>query len=235
MPSTHSCSTETSILQLLTSEQRNILESKSHQINLNSNDYLFERGDSADHIYLVNKGKVTLSRLMPNGEQKVFKVFMAGGVIAEMAVFMQPREYPMSAHIDQDTTLTAYSFESFKALFISNPALSLKVISFISNRVGELMNSLDMLTQVNANQRLVMHFADIYSKQKRRGNIFTLPNTKKVLASQLGITPETLSRLFKKLKFNGLISESGACITVPDFNGLCREVDLVPSIFQQSH
>ena len=58
---------------------------------------------------------------------------------------------------------------------------------------------------------------------------------KKVLASQLGITPETLSRLFKKLKFNGLIKETGACITVPDFNCLCKEVNLVPSIFQVNH
>jgi CRP/FNR family transcriptional regulator, dissimilatory nitrate respiration regulator len=235
MSSAQTCPTETSILQLLSPSQRNILEAQSHQINLNSHEYLFERGDIADHIYRVNKGKVTLSRLMPNGEQKVFKVFLSGGVIAEMAVFMQPREYPMSAHIDQETSLTAYSYASFKELFISNPELSLQVISFISNRVGQLMNSLDMLTQVNANQRLVMHFADIYSKQKRNGNRFTLPNTKKVLASQLGITPETLSRLFKKLKFNGLITESGACITVPDFNVLCREVDLVPSIFQQNH
>jgi CRP-like cAMP-binding protein len=80
-----------------------------------------------------------------------------------------------------------------------------------------------------------MHFADIYSKQKRSDNRFTLTNTKKVLASQLGITPETLSRLFKKLKFSSLISESAACITVPDFNVLCREVDLVPSIFQNHH
>lgn len=235
MPCTDYCLTESSILQLLSPSQRCILESQSHQIHLKSNDYLFERGDNADHIYQVNKGKVTLSRLMPNGEQKVFKVFMSGGVIAEMAVFMRPREYPMSAHIDQDTTLTAYKYENFKALFISSPELSLQVISFISNRVGQLMNSLDMLTQVNANQRLVMHFADIYSKQKRAGNRFTLPNTKKVLASQLCITPETLSRLFKKLKFNGLIMESGACITVPDFNSLCKEVDLVPSIFKQGH
>ncbi len=228
-------STPSSLLELLTKQQRTILDNESSQLQLSSGDCLFEQGDNADNIYLINRGKITLYRLMPNGEQKVFKVFMAGGVIAEMAVFMQPRNYPMSAHVDQETSLTCYSYQSFKKLFIANPELTMQVISFVTNRVGQLMNSLDMLTQVNANQRLVMHFADIYSKQKRRGNRFTLPNTKKVLASQLGITPETLSRLFKKLKFNGLIKESGACITVPDFNGLCKEVDLVPSIFQASH
>ncbi len=223
------------ILQLLNKVQKTTLDEQARVLKLSAGDYLFNRGDSADNIFLVNKGKVTLYRLMPNGEQKVFKVFMAGGVIAEMAVFMEPRTYPMSAHIDQTTTLTSYSYQSLKQLLANTPHLALEVISFVSNRVGQLMNSLDMLTQVNANQRLVMHFAEIYQKQNRQDNRFTLPNTKKVLASQLGITPETLSRLFKKLKHNGLIKESGACITVPDFNGLCHEVDLVPSIFHNKN
>ncbi len=172
---------------------------------------------------------------MPNGEQKVFKVFLSGGVIAEIAVFMEPRVYPMSAHVDQGTSLTCYSHESLGELFKSDNELAMKVISFMSNRIGQLMNSLDMLTQVNANQRLVMYFAEMYRKQKKHGNRFMLPSTKRVLATQLCITHETLSRLFNKLKFNGLIKESGACITIPDFSGLCREVDLVPSIFEEHH
>jgi len=223
------------LLQLLTKKQRVFLETASHQLTLAAGDCLFEKGDCADKIYLVNKGKVTLYRLMPNGEQKVFKVFLSGGVIAEMAVFMEPRVYPMSAHVDQGTSLTCYSYESFGELFKSDNELAMKVISFMSNRIGQLMNSLDMLTQVNANQRLVMYFAEMYRKQKKHGNRFMLPSTKKVLATQLCITPETLSRLFNKLKFNGLIKESGACITIPDFSCLCREVDLVPSIFEEHH
>ncbi len=226
---------QANLLQLLNEKQRALLDGQSHQLTLSAGDCLFEKGSGADNIYLVNKGKVTLYRLMPNGEEKVFKVFLSGGLIAEMAVFMEPRVYPMSAHVDQKTSLTCYSHDSFNGLFKSDGDLAMKVIGFMSNRVGQLMNSLDMLTQVNANQRLVMYFAEIYRKQKQHGNRFVLPNTKKVLATQLGITPETLSRLLNKLKFNGLIIESGACITVPDFSGLCREVDLVPSIFEQRH
>ncbi len=223
------------LLQLLNKEQRALLDEQSQQLTLSAGDCLFEKGGRADNIYLVNKGKVTLYRLMPNGEEKVFKVFLSGGLVAEMAVFMTPRIYPMSAHVDQNTSLTCYSHESFNDLFKADGDLAMKVIGFMSNRIGQLMNSLDMLTQVNANQRLVMYFAEIYRKQKQHGNRFVLPNTKKVLATQLGITPETLSRLLNKLKFSGLITESGSCITVPDFSGLCREVDLVPSIFEQRH
>jgi CRP/FNR family transcriptional regulator len=220
------------LLQFLTQDQKSVLESESRQLTLAAGECLFEKGERADNIYFVNKGKVTLYRLMPNGEEKVFKVFLPSGLIAEMAIFMTPRIYPMSAHIDQITTLTCYSYESLNRILKSDSDLAMKVVGFMSDRVGQLMDSLDMLTQVNANQRLVMYFADIYRKQKQHGNRFILPNTKKVLATQLGITPETLSRLLNKLKHNGLIKESGACITVPNFSILCHAVDLIPSIFE---
>lgn len=224
-----------SLLQLLTKEQRNNLELSSTQLTLTAGECLFEKGDCADNFYLVKKGKVTLYRLMPNGEQKVFKVFLSGGVIAEMSIFMEPRIYPMSAHVDQTTSLICYHYKNFFDIFTSDSELAMKVTAFMSNRIGQLMNSLDMLTQVNANQRLVMYFAEMYRKQNKHDNRFILPSTKKVLATQLGITPETLSRLLHKLKLNGLIIETGACITVPDFSGLCREVDLAPSIFNKAH
>lgn len=223
------------LLKLLNKKQRNFLNEKSKNINIQAGESLFNKGDCADSIYRVKKGKVTLYRLMPNGEQKVFKVFLSGDIIAEMAIFMTPRVYPMSAQVDLDSLLTCYHHKHLKELFKSDGALAMKVIGFMSNRVGHLMNSLDMLTQVNANQRLVMYFAEIYRKQKHEDNKFILPSTKRVVAAQLGITPETLSRLLNKLKFSGLILESGACITVPDFSCLCREVDLVPSIFEKCH
>ena len=220
------------ILQLLNQAQKSTLDAQSYQLTLDAGECLFEKGDSAEAIYMVNTGKVTLYRLMPNGEEKVFKVFLSGGLIAEMAIFMTPRCYPMSAHVDQKTRLTCYSHESINELLISDSALAMNVLGFMGNRIGQLMNSLDMLTQVNASQRLVMYFADIYRKQQQQGNKLILPNTKKVLATQLGITPETLSRLLNKLKFSGLINESGSSITVPSFSLLCDEVNLVPSIFK---
>ena len=58
-----------------------------------------------------------------------------------------------------------WSVGKFNLLSKSDSDLVLKVIGFMSDRIGQLMNSLDMLTQVNANQRLVRYFAEIYRKQ----------------------------------------------------------------------
>jgi len=58
-----------------------------------------------------------------------------------------------------------WSVGKFNLLSKSDSDLVLKVIGFMSDRIGQLMNSLEMLTQVYANQRLVRYFAEIYRKQ----------------------------------------------------------------------
>lgn len=79
-----------SIISLLNETQKQQLLAVGKPLSIEAGESLFEHGQLADQMFLVEKGKVTLYRLMPNGDEKLFKVFLAGGVIAEMAMFMQP-------------------------------------------------------------------------------------------------------------------------------------------------
>ncbi|GAB2657238.1 Crp/Fnr family transcriptional regulator [Vibrio panuliri] len=220
-----------SIISLLNEEQKQLLFATRKQITLQAGQQLFELGERADHMYLVDRGKISLYRLMANGDEKLFKVFTAGGLIAEMAMFMQPRTYPMSARVDQSSELSIFHYQDVLDLISSSPELSLKVMGFMSNRICHLMDTMDILTQVNANQRLVMKLADIYRNQETKQDWVNLPVTKRLLATQLGMTPETLSRSIKKLKDDGYIIESGNHITLVDIPSLCSSVDLTPEIF----
>ncbi|WP_070967599.1 Crp/Fnr family transcriptional regulator [Vibrio sonorensis] len=220
-----------SIISLLDDEQKQALFETRKSSKYDAGHLLFNQGESADHMYLVDKGKVTLYRLMPNGAEKLFKVFLAGELIAEMAMFMQPRNYPMSAKVDQDTELSAFHYKDVLRVVSGSPELSIRVMAFMSNRICHLMNTVNILTQVNANQRLVMKFADLYRAQNAKDGRICLPVTKKLFATQLGMTPETLSRAMKKLKADGLLKEAGNHINLVDIPALCESVDLTPEIF----
>ncbi len=104
----------------------------------------------------------------------------------------------MSARVVQDTELSVFHYQDVLAVFTQSPQTSLKVMNYMTNRIHQLMDTVNILTQVNANQRLVMKLADFYRAQSRNEGKITLPVTKKLLATQLGMTPETLSRTFKK-------------------------------------
>lgn len=223
-----------SIISLLNEEQKQRLFGASKKLKCTAGYQLFSQGECANNMYWVDKGKVSLYRLMPNGDEKLFKVFLAGELIAEMAMFMNPRKYPMSARVEQDTELSAFGHQDVLNLFSGSPELSVKVMAFMSNKICHLMNTLNILTQVNANQRLVMKLAEIYRAQGAKEGTVSLMVTKKLLATQLGMTPETLSRAIKKLKDEGHIIESGNHITLVNITALCRSVDLTPEIFDRS-
>lgn len=223
-----------SILSLLNATQKKQLFEVRKQVKYSSGQQLFNQGDDAEHMYLIDKGKVSLYRLMPNGDEKLFKVFLAGELVAEMAMFMVPRCYPMSARVEQDTELSTFYHKDVLALFSETPEISIKVMAFMSNKICHLMNTLNILTQVNANQRLIMKLAELYRAQEVKDGTISLPVTKKLLATQLGMTPETLSRVIKKLKNDGHIVESGSHITLVNMVSLCHSVDLTPAIFKNA-
>ena len=201
-------------------------------------DILFQQGSNADFMYKVLKGKVSLFRLMPNGDEKLFKVFMSGQYVAEMAMFMSPRRYPMTARIDQDSELLAFQHHHVVDIMSSNPETSKKVMAYMSNHIFQLMDTQDILTQVNSLQRLVMKLAQLCRQQQQPTSTIkttaikvALPISKKLFAMQLGIKPETLSRLIKKLKLAQLVEESDAFFIIHNTNQLCDFVKLTPDIF----
>lgn len=223
-----------SIISLFNKMEKARLFSDRKVLKYCAGDLLFEQGQDANNMYLLEKGKVSLYRLMANGDEKLFKVFFAGDLIAEMAMFMQPRIYPMSAKVDQDSEFSCFDYQAVLNIVSGSGELSLKVLNYMSNRICHLMNRLNILTQVNANQRLVMRLAEIYREQKIKEGKVLLCITKKLLATQLAMTPETLSRAMKKLKTDGYIIESGAHITLLDIPSLCQSVGLSAEIFSPS-
>ena len=220
------------ILSLLTEQERTAFIEDSDKLTVPAGEMLFHLHDLATHMYRVERGKITLFRLMPNGHEKVFKVCMPGDLIAEVAIFMTPRQYPMNARADLDTELTEFSHSSLMNLMEQHPDLTKRLLGFMSNRICDLMNNMNILTQVNANQRLIMKLGEFYTNQNRHEGKLTLPVTKRVLASQLGMTPETLSRSLNRFKSEGLMQESGTQIIIPDFQKLCDSVDLTVEVFK---
>ncbi|WP_022941798.1 Crp/Fnr family transcriptional regulator [Psychromonas hadalis] len=220
-----------SIISLLNEAQKKVLIAAGKTETFKAGHTLFFQGDDAKEMYLVKKGKISLFRLMPNGDEKLFGVFIAGDLIAEMAMFMTPRKYPMTAKVEQETVLSVFGDETITGIIMDSPELSIKVITYMSNKIAKLMDTLNILTQVNANQRLIMKLAEIYNDQPQHEGKIHLTVTKKLLATQLGMTPETLSRVFKKLKDSGFLQESGNYITILNISLLCKSVDLAPDLF----
>ncbi len=76
----------------------------------------------------------------------------------------------------------------------------------------------------NAGQRLVSYLLEQHKSQKTHW--LTLPVAHSVLAGQLNIAPETLSRLFKSLRQLEAISGKRETVVLLDIEKMCEFVKL---------
>ena len=196
----------------------------ARQISCKAGRTLFEYEQKATHFYLLNAGVIHTFRLSPDGDEKVFQILKQGDLVAEAVMFMEPCVYPVYAKAGADSALIAVSRASLLSLCRESNDFSLKILSALSLRLYQNMNHIDQLTLSSAGQRLVSYLLEL--KRHQGADAVTLPVSQAVLAAQLNVAPETLSRLFQGFRKKALIEGKRGHIMIKDVDGLRRAVNL---------
>lgn len=191
----------------------------AHPRHLDRGERLFTQGDPARCFFLVRDGAIKLFLLSRDGTEKVIEVLRDGDLFAEAVMFMDGHRYPVSAEALAATELLAFDNAVFLELLHESPDLAFKALGALSRRMHGLLQEIDELTLHNATWRLVVW---LLAEAERDGSdgAFTLAIPKQVIASRLSIKPETLSRIFARLRDDGLIRVEGERLEIRDRAGL---------------
>lgn len=180
-------------------------------------DYLFCYDDEAEYSYLVVSGQVTVYRWTPEGERKVFHTILTGQMVAEASMFMRHGRYPMNARAEEETSVYAIPREALRQMCLSQPEVAFKLLESMGQRMYSLVNRVDQLSSSSAGRTLVSWIAD---QCRGKSLPLVLEISRQHLAVQLGIAPETLSRLLKKYRAAGYLRGQRGRFEVQDLKGL---------------
>ena len=198
---------DSNILQFMTSDEHAQMLEKSRKKCIPKGQVLFQYNDPAHVFYLIASGKIKLFRTTSAGKEKVFKTCDKGELIGVILMFIPNSCYPMTAQAEQDSELLVVKKKVLLDLVTHSPQLAEHLLGCMGCHMLDLMNNIDKLTQPDAGQRLIIHLGKLYQIQQNPESFVSLTSTKQVLASQLGMQPETLSRLFRKFKQDNLFLE----------------------------
>ncbi|WP_022940401.1 Crp/Fnr family transcriptional regulator [Psychromonas hadalis] len=182
--------------------------------------HLFYEGERGDCFYFIKSGQVSLYRYSPEGDEKVFQILTEGDTLAEAVMFMQPAVYPVNAKAQTDCELVVFPQQAIVDYCYKNPRFTMQIIAAMSDKLHQAINRVDQLTLKNAGQRLVSYLLEI--RHAQQSEWLTLPVSYSVLAGQLNITPETLSRLFKRFRQAGVISGKRETVVLLDIEQMCK-------------
>jgi CRP-like cAMP-binding protein len=111
------------VFDLLSDEQMEkiseITEKKSYKIH----DHIYERGNTAKHLFVVKKGLVNLRRIDPGDEVGIAFETREPGRLFGAASFMKPQEYTLTAVCMEDTEVMAIDADRLFELCEKDPAI----------------------------------------------------------------------------------------------------------------
>lgn len=185
-------------------------------VQLDAGEELFTHGQRATRFFILETGTIQLYRLSPAGEEKVIELIQPGQSFAEAVMFMEGNLYPVSARAIVPSEVWGFDTKVFRAVLQNSPAVCLRLLGRMSQRLRQLLQEIDELTLQNATMRIAQYL--LRSAPEPRCGRYSVrwETPKQVLASRLSVRPETFSRILQQLVQAGMIRVHGRTVEVLD-------------------
>ncbi len=179
---------------------------------------VFFEGDEATGFYMVSSGKVKIFKMSIDGREQILHIFGRGEPFGEVPVF-HGHPFPANAVTLTKTSLLFFPRREFVDLVTSTPSLALSMLAMLSLRLRRFASQIESLSLKEVPGRLAAYLVYLSEEQENNDQV-VLDIPKGQLASLLGTSPETLSRIFAKMTSENLIRVKGKNIELMDYEEL---------------
>ncbi len=179
----------------------------SVDVRLEAGQMLAREGDARRFVFTVTSGALRRIRVLPDGRRLVAGFLMPGDFIG----FSGASHYRHSIEAISDSVLCSFSQASMRGLCETYSGLERELLERACVELDVTRNNLMALARMTPPERLAGFLLDMAARRQRQGqggNQLVLPMTRADIADYLGLTVETVSRSFTKLRQDGLIAAS---------------------------
>ncbi|HEY8124471.1 MAG TPA: Crp/Fnr family transcriptional regulator [Methylocystis sp.] len=174
--------------------------------SLQDGDPLFHQDAAVDDLAFVLSGYVKLLRHSSSGRKTLIAIRSVGEMIGE-APTDADEAHTLSAEAVGATRVLKLPAMPFARFVKESPSLCAAVAQNSKERIADLVDEIETLKSLNADQRLA-HFLLALCPPGEDRCRFRLPYDKRLIAARLGVKQETLSRAFAKLRAHGVRTET---------------------------
>lgn len=202
----------------LSSEDLQPLADICQRKHLQAGTVAIRQNDPASHVYTLISGALMLERTSRSGRRQVIGFSFPGDFVG----FTTGGEFDYSVVCLQESHLQAFPRKGFLNVVDNHATLKINARNIGNGILGQALDQLFALGQKKAHERLCFLIDQINLRQPGadRSSI-ELIMSRQDIADYLGLTIETVSRAFAKLKKDGVISiESAHQVKILDADAL---------------
>jgi CRP-like cAMP-binding protein len=187
---------------------------------------LFWEGDDPNWLYLIEQGKVILSKALPaeNKLKTIVAVCSSGDLVGEVAV-LDGRPYDTDAIALTQVTALRIPREAFLYALQNDPALALQVVSNLAARLRQAQEVIRWLSTQRVEKRLaalLLALMGRFGTRTEEGIVLDSSFSRYDLAAMAGTTVETTVRTLSAWAQEGIIKKHRRQIVIVDARKLAQ-------------
>ncbi|WP_102347254.1 Crp/Fnr family transcriptional regulator [Bacillus sp. Marseille-P3661] len=215
-----SCFSIVPVFQGMNTKDLTILQSVTKSRCYKKGEFIFREGERSETLFIINSGLIKFSKVSEEGKEQILRLLFKGDFFGQFALLQNEDHYADAEALDE-TIICSIDKKFFLDTLKYNPTMAVHFINALNNRLFHADEWMSLLSLMDVEQRLARVLLLFYEKLDITNNQFTLPITKRDLASLIGTTPETLSRKLVAFSAQQLISlKQPRAIQVVNFDQL---------------
>ncbi|HSR67078.1 MAG TPA: Crp/Fnr family transcriptional regulator [Acidobacteriota bacterium] len=203
----------------LTDEELEQVGSYFREKRYKRNEIIFFEEDTGHYFYVVKKGRVKVSRLLPSGKEMILAFHEDGEYFGEMAL-VDGGTTPATVTAVVNTTIFSLGAVRFRQLLNENTKVNDALLKMLCSRCRDAWSQIEVLTFHNADSRIR---TALYQLCQKKGEAtangktrISLQLTHKELADITGISRETATRVLSHLQNEKLLSVESRHFLIAD-------------------
>lgn len=182
---------------------------------------LYRNGDAFSSLYAVRSGSFKSVCSSRGGDEKVTALHLPGAVMGLDAINQGRHGYDAVAL--EDSEVCVFPYHQLMQATRRVPELQTQLLRVASEEISADQNLMLLMGAMDAEQRIVAFLLSLSRRYQKLGYAatrFALRMTRRDIGSYLGLTLETVSRVFSRLQRDRLIDARQKEVVLRDLTGL---------------
>jgi CRP/FNR family cyclic AMP-dependent transcriptional regulator len=181
---------------------------------------LFKEGDAGKEMYVIQAGKVRLTRVI-RGQEKLLADLAAGEFFGEMSI-INDKPRAATAVVLEDAQLLVLDPRTFEAMIKANTEIAVRMIKKLAKRLDDANMQIENLSLGDANSRVVHALLQLSHGAPRdaQGHV-QLAITRPDLAHRTSVDDAKVDEVLSRLERSRLVlAAAGGGLAIPDVQKL---------------
>jgi len=180
-----------------------------HEVPAGAN--IVSRDEAGDTMYIIAKGRMKVVIHGDNGREVILTILKSGDFFGEMALL---DDLPRSANVvaAEDSKLLMLKRDQFRGFLEQSPVTALNVMAELSHRLrraDEIISNLALLDVYSRVAHALIDLARRDGEEVEEGILIKERPTQQDIASMIGTSRETVSRVLSEFQRRGFVEMRG--------------------------